>query len=198
MVYPISKLVMWPVLSLFIKKIDGLKNLPDKPFILVANHASYIDGLIMIFLTAWHRNRQLCYLATNEKFLGFFWSTIFNHFGAIRVNGSIRKALDALKQGKCIGVFPEGARTYTGEIQKVHHTGLGVLALLGKIQVVPVGLNTFSFWNRYDKTPNFKRNIIVTIGRPIKFDQKPTEQNYKRVVQQTMKEVKKLARISNA
>lgn len=197
MVYPLSKLVLWPVLSLFVRKINGLGNLPDKPFIMAANHSSYIDGVILIFLVAWHRNMQLCTFATNQKFTGPFWNWLFNHFGAIRVNGSLEKGLAALKQGKCMGIFPEGQRTYTGEVQKVTHTGLGVLALLSKMPVVPVALNTWHFWNRYQKLPNFKRNIVITIGKPIIFKEKPTKQNFKKTTKAVMNEVKRLARISN-
>lgn len=198
MVYSFSKLVFWPLLSLFIKKIEGIENLPRKPFILVANHSSYIDPVILIFLMAWHRNMQLCTFATNEKFLGPFWNMLFNHFGAIRVNGGMEKAVKALKQGKCIGLFPEGQRTYTGNVQKVTHTGLGVLALLSKAPIVPVGLNTWHFWNRYKAIPNFKRNITIQIGKPMAFKQKPTKQNFKKVTQTAMKEVKRVARISHA
>ena len=195
MVYAISKLVFWPVLSLFIRKIEGLENLPKKPFIMVANHSSYIDGVIMIFLVAWHRNLQLCAFATNQKFLGPFWNALFNHFGAIRVNGGMEKAIKALKQGKCIGLFPEGQRTYTGGVQKVTHTGLGVLALLSKAPVVPVGLNTYKFWNRKQLLPNLKTNIKIIIGKPMKFKGKISQA--KKVVKTAMKEVSRLARISN-
>jgi len=198
MVYALSKLVLWPIISLFIKKIDGLKNLPDKPFIMAANHSSYIDGVILMMMAAWHKNVQLCYFITNEKFTGAFWSAIFGHFGGIRVNGSLEKGLKALKEGKSMGIFPEGGRTYTGNMQKVTHTGLGVMALLSKAPVVPVGMNTFKFWNRYQKIPNFKSNIVVTIGKPLLFKQKTTKANYKKVTHDIMKEVKRLARISNA
>jgi 1-acyl-sn-glycerol-3-phosphate acyltransferase len=198
MVYAISKLVFWPVLSLFIKKIEGIENLPRKPFILVSNHSSYIDGVILIFLVAWHRNLQLCSFATNQKFLGPIWNALFNHFGAIRVNGAMEKAVKALKEDKCVGIFPEGQRTYTGGVQKVTHTGLGVLALLSKAPVVPVALNTWHFWNRYETLPNFKKNIKITIGTPMSFKLKATKQNFKKVNNSVMKEVKKLARISHA
>lgn len=198
MVYAISKLVFWSVISLFIKKIEGIENIPKKPFIMVANHSSYIDGVILIFLVAWHRNLQLCTFATNKKFLGPFWNTLFNHFGAIRINGAMEKGLTALKQGKCMGIFPEGQRTYTGKVQKVTHTGLGVLTLLSKKPVVPVGMNTWHFWNRYQKLPNFKSNIVIQIGKPMTFKQKPTKQNFRKATQTIMKEVTRLARISNA
>jgi 1-acyl-sn-glycerol-3-phosphate acyltransferase len=197
MVYLVSKIVLWPILSLFIKKIEGLENIPRKPFILAANHSSYIDGVILIFLVAWHRNMQLCTFATNKKFLGTFWNALFNHFGAIRVNGAMEKGVAALKEGKSMAIFPEGQRTYTGNMQKVTHTGLGVLALLSKAPVVPVALNTWHFWNRYETLPNFKKNIKITIGKPMSFKLKAAKQNFKKVNNSVMKEVKKLARISH-
>ena len=198
MVYPITKIILWPVIRLFIKKIEGLENLPNRPFILVANHESYIDGVILLMAVAWHKNKQLCYFATNEKFLGPFWNTIFNHFGAIRINGSMEKGLRALKSGRCMGIFPEGGRTYTHTLQQVKHTGLGVLALMSKAPVVPAAIHSYHFWNRHQTLPNFKRNIVVTIGKPMTFKAKPTPANVKKTIKTVWKEVKRLARISHA
>jgi len=197
MVYALSKLLFWPVLRLFVKDIKGLENLPNRPFILVANHSSYIDVVFMLFMVAWHKNRKLCTFATNEKFTGPIWSILFNHFGAIRVNGSVKKALKAYKQGSCIGLFPEGGRTLTGKVNKVTHSGLGVMALKTNALVVPVGLNTYKFWNRKQKIPNFKRNIKITIGHPKRFTYKLTKPNVRKVTTVIMKEVKRLARISH-
>lgn len=198
MVYPISKVVLWSILSLFIKKIKGLENLPNKPFIIVAHHESYIDGVILMMAVAWHKNKQLCYFTTNEKFTGPFWDILFDHFGAIRINGSMKKGIRALHAGKCIGIFPEGGRTYTHDMQPVKHTGIGVLALLTKAPVVPVGLHTYDFWNRYQLLPNFKRNIIVNIGKPMTFKAKATPANVKKTIKTIWNEVKRLARISHA
>ena len=198
MVYPIVKLILWPILNLFIKKLEGIENLPDKPFIIVANHQSYIDGAILIMAVAWHKNKQLCYFATKEEFTGPFWDSIFKYFGAIRVNGSLKKGLKALKQGKCIGIFPEGGRTHTGKIRPLKHTGLGVVALLSKAPVVPVGINTYDFWNRHQLIPTFEPNIKITIGKPMQFSGKPTPKAVKKTINLVWKEVKRLARISHA
>jgi len=198
MVYAITKLVLWPFFRLFIRQIDGVENLPNKPFILVANHESYIDGAILMTLVAWYKNKQVCYFATNKTFLGTFWNMIFNHFGAIRVNGSLEKGLNALKQGKCMGIFPEGQRTYTCKIGKIEHKGLGVLAILSKAPVVPVGMFTYKFWNRFQKWPTFNKNIKITIGKPMAFKGKVTTKSAWKTVRTIMKEVAKLARISHA
>jgi len=198
MVYPISKIVLWPVISLFIKKIEGIENLPDKPFILVSNHQSYLDPVLMIMMVAWHKKKQLCAFATKERFRGPILDALFEHFGAIRVNGSLEKGLKALKQGKCMAIFPEGGRSPTEKPQKITHTGLGVLALISKRPVVPVGIDTYHFWPRKQLLPNFKTNIVVNIGKPMKFKGKPTKPNVRKTVNILWKEVKALARISHA
>jgi 1-acyl-sn-glycerol-3-phosphate acyltransferase len=198
MVYPIAKTILWPVLTLFIKKIDGVQNIPNKPFIMVANHESYIDGVLLMMAVAWHKNKQLCFFATNEKFTGPIWNTLFNHFGAIRINGSLQKGVKAIRSGKSMGIFPEGGRTYTHKLPQIKHTGVGVLALMTKAPVVPVGIHTYGFWNRHQLLPNFKQNIIVNIGKPITFRQKPTPANVKKTIKTIWKEVRELARISHA
>jgi len=198
MVYSISKLVFWPVIAIFVRKIKGIENLPDRPFILVANHESFIDGVLLVMMIAWHKNKQLCYFATNEKFTGIFWDLLFKHYGAIRVNGSLKKGVDALSQGSCMGISPEGERTYTGKMQAIKNTGLGVLALQSKVPVVPVGLSTFNFWNRHHTFPSFKRNIVVTIGKPMTFKGKVTKPQVRKVINKVWKEVRKLARISHS
>ena len=193
MAYELSKLIIWPLLKLFIKKIEGIENLPKGPYIMAVNHSSYIDGAITLMIAAWYQNKKAYTFATNEKFKGLFWNTLIEHFGGIRVNGSLEKALKKLKQGNIMIIYPEGQRTYTGDIQKTKHTGLGVLALQSKKPIVPVYMNTFKWWNRYNLLPNFKHNIEIKIGKPLHFNLKPTPQNYKKVTQTTLKEVKKLA-----
>ena len=197
MAYPISKLILWSLISPFIKKLEGLDNLPDKPFIIAVNHQSYIDAVILLTIVALYKNKQLCFFATKEKFKGHFWSMLFDHFGAIRVNGSLKKGIRTLHHGKCLGIFPEAGRTLTGKTQAVEHKGLGVLALLTKAPVVPVGLHTFSFWNKHELIPNFRKNIIVRIGKPITFKAKATKKEVHKTIDEIWEEVKSLARISH-
>ncbi len=194
MVYPISKIILWPFFKIFIKEIKGLNNLPKGKFILAANHASLVDGPILIFLTAKYCNKKLRLISIKRAYNNWFWNCVFNHFGAIRVNGSLDKAIKAIKQGDCIGLLPEGTRSYTGKIGKVKHSGLGVLALKTKLPVVPVAMKSFDFWNRLHKFPSFKRNIKINIGKPLKFKKKFTKANTKFVINKTMSEIKRLLR----
>ncbi len=197
MVYDISKHIFWPLISLFIKRLDGLENLPKPPFIIASNHQSYIDGIILLFLCAYYKNVKLYTFATDVKFTGQIWNAIFEHFGAIRIGGSTAKGLEKLRKGQALAIFPEGERTYTGEMKTVTHYGLGVLALNSKAPIVPVGIWTYDFWNRYKKFLNFKKTIQLTIGKPMHFKLAKTQANYKKATLAAMKEVKRLARISH-
>ena len=94
-----------------------------------------------------------------------------------------------------MAIFPEGGRSLTEKPQKITHTGLGILALLSKRQVVPVGIDTYHFWPRKQLLPNFKQNIIITVGKPMKFTGKPTKKAARKVINTLWKEVTRLARI---
>ncbi|OYT32869.1 hypothetical protein DRJ22_02585 [Candidatus Woesearchaeota archaeon] len=192
MVLFVSKNLFWPLIRFFIKDLKGIDNLPDKRFILASSHSSFIDAPLLIFMVARYRNKRLRFLATKTSFTGIFWKFLFKHFGAIRVNGSVEKAVKALRKGDCVGIVPEGARSYSGRIGKATHSGLGVIALKTGLPVVPVALKTFDFWNRFHKLPSFKRNIKVNIGKPMYFKRKLTKKNARFVVSAVMKEIKRL------
>jgi len=192
MAFLISKFIVWPFLKLFIKRIEGLENIPDKPSLIVSSHSSLIDGVVLLFLLAWHKNKRARAVVTKTEFTGLFWNMIFKWAGAIRVNGSVSKAVKVLKEGGHVIIFPEGGRTYTGEVSEAKKTGAGMIALLAKVPVVPVAMNTFSWWNRYQKIPCFKRNIRIIIGKPMKFRAKPTKANAKKAVKEMMKKIKRL------
>jgi len=197
MVYPISKYVFWPFIRLFVKDIRGLENLPRPPCILVCNHESYMDGFLLMMLIARHTNKKLFMFATNEKFLWFPWNILFNHYGAIRIDHSLEKGLATLSQRNYLAIFPEAGRTPTGKIQPVKHKGLGILALLSRAPIVPIGINTYDFWNKHHYFPTFKKTIKITIGKPRMFKAKLTDKNAWNIVKTVMNEVNALARISH-
>ena len=198
MAYTISKLIFWPILSIFIKRIKGIENLPKGKFILACNHSSYADAVILMMLVAWHRNKKLRFYATNDKrWRGWWWDYWFNHYGAIRINGSIEKGIKALKKD-CVGIFPEGKMTTNGLVQGKGHTGVAVMALKTGLPIVTTGMNTFWWWNRYQKLPSLKRNIRIIITQPKRYKLKCTKKNIEKVHNETMKNIRQNAREANA
>lgn len=195
MVYPIVKYVFYPLLRIFVKEIKGLNNLPKKKhFILAANHTSYIDAPLMFFLIVWHLNKKIHFYLIKKMLNNFFWRIILEKwFGALRINGSVENAMQHVKKGCLVGIFPEGGRTRTGKLQKVTHTGLGITTLLSKYQVVPIGLiGTYKFWNPHMLFPNPLKRITINIGKPMTFRKKPSVKNARLVNKQVMKQIAKL------
>ncbi len=71
--YPIWGRIIPPVIGLWVKKINGLENIPKgKGFIVSANHASYIDHLILSSIIVTQMGEKIYYLAKKEHFQTFF------------------------------------------------------------------------------------------------------------------------------
>jgi 1-acyl-sn-glycerol-3-phosphate acyltransferase len=77
---------------------------------------------------------------------------------------SFRKALEILRAGGVLGMFPEGTRSKTGTLQR-GHPGAALLAVRGGAPVVPVGLVGTKSILRFPDL--FVRPVFeVRIGRP--------------------------------
>ncbi len=78
-------------------------------------------------------------------------------------------AFSVLKQGKVLGIFPEGTRSGDGEIHKAF-TGTAKFALTTKVPVVPVGIvGAYEVLPRQKKFPKIKKIIEIRIGEPMYF-----------------------------
>ena len=121
-------------------KIEGAERLPAQgPVILAVNHVSMWDPI----LVGCGLDRQVCYMAKEELFTVPLLGTAIKKLGAFPVKRSqsdtaaIRQALAILKEERVLGLFPEGTRSKTGEMQK----GLpGMVLLMEKANapIVPV------------------------------------------------------------
>lgn len=204
MVYPITKRIFYPLTKLWTKKINGLENIPKKEGYLVgANHASYVDHLILSSILAVHADKKIHYLAKKEHFDTFFQRTWHTHTGAIPIDrqtggkDALKEAITYLKKGKVIGIYPEGTRTLTGKLQRAK-TGIARLALAAKVPVLPVGLiGTFEIMHKGKKIPKLKR-ATVNIGKLMYFDEYYGKENNKKtlrlVTTKIMKEIAKLSK----
>jgi len=199
MVYPIAKWFVLPPVSLWIKKVTGIKNIPrDSGFIIAANHSSYLDHLLLGNVIILKFNKKLHFLAKKEHFdnpIEAFWH---RYAGAIPLdrstdgNKSMSIASSYLKKGSIIGIYPEGTRTLNGKLLKAK-TGISKLVLASKVPVVPVGIvGTFEILPKGKKVPKFKR-ASINFGAPIYFDKyysKPITKKLLRTITDTvMKEV---------
>jgi 1-acyl-sn-glycerol-3-phosphate acyltransferase len=167
-----------------IKDIKGLDNIPKNgAFIVASNHVSYLDPVIIPAILVKYFKRKVHYLAKKELFEGWIGSAFQNATGGIlldREKGgkiTLKNALNMLKRGKVIGIFPEGTRSKNGKLQK-GKTGVARLALAARVPVVPVGLRgTFALMPRGRVFPKLKKNVKVNFGKPILFKKYYGKQN---------------------
>ncbi len=178
MVYPITKRAIYLLLNPFVKKIKGIENIPkDEAFIIASNHESYIDPILMMVIMWRTANKKVHYLALAKLFRSSFRKVIWQYWlGGIpvyfdeRKEFAIKEAIDKLKEGSIVGIFPEGPKKDAKLIEG--KTGVIRIALAAKAPILPVGLkNTYQILPMEKWIPRkYKKLIKVNIGKPIYLD----------------------------
>ena len=167
MVYLSAKLTIIPFVKLYVRKINGLENLPKKTaFIAAANHTSYMDHLMIAGSIISHLDRKVHFLAKKEHFDNFLKKAWHDYAGAIpldRQKGgqeTLKWAVRALREGKIIAIHPEGTRSLTGKLQRAK-TGVARLAVMSRAPVIPIGLiGTFEILPKGKYMPKFKKAVM--------------------------------------
>lgn len=198
--FSLKKMVLPMIKLIWIKRVEGLENLPQTgPYIVVANHQSYFDFISLVAVVP----KRLTFLAAEKFYSSKFWRPIMEYTGQIKVERDVEDksqvlshALDILSQKKVLALFPQGTRSRTDEIEKTY-TGVAKLALAGKVPVVPVGIKgAFEVLPPEGKL-KFKKIIQIKIGQPMEFSRfynsEATPELYRQITNEVMVEVAKLA-----
>ena len=153
-------------------KVIGSENVPKTGGVILApNHVSYSDPPA----AGCGIRRPVHYMAKKELFetpvLGFLIKSV----GAFPVKrgtadrAALKKAIETVKNGKVICVFPEGTRSPNGNLLPAE-SGIGMIALKSKAPVVPVALiDTDRLLPAHSKCFHFAR-VRVIYGKPLTFD----------------------------
>ncbi|MFH1641665.1 MAG: lysophospholipid acyltransferase family protein [Nanoarchaeota archaeon] len=195
MVYPIARYTVAPLLRLFIRKVDGLNNLPKPPFIIAANHESFLDPFLILAVTLPLIDQKIHYLAMKGRFWNLFGDGISRHWaGCVPLDEGKQNALtelaDILSNGGIVGIFPGGPRSLDGRLTK-GKTGAVRLALETKVPIVPVGLiGTFNIAPDNTLIPR-PRRANIRFGKPIYYNTK--NPNLKNLTSDLMAKIADLA-----
>jgi 1-acyl-sn-glycerol-3-phosphate acyltransferase len=155
----------------------GIENLPSGPALIIANHQSFLDPLLI----GLPLQRPVSFLARDTLFkvplIG--WILRSTYVMPIRREAagmeSLRVSLQRLEEGYLVGVFPEGTRSHDGRLGVMKP---GVVALVRRAQVplIPVALSgTFEAMPRgaFFLRP---RPVRVVFGTPISVEELATFQ----------------------
>jgi len=203
MVYPIAKRILPGILRLWIRKVNGLENVPKKgPFIIAANHSSYMDHIVIMCTLVPYLDKKIHHLSKKEYFESLFKRLWHEHWGSVPIDRqsggkeALRWAIMALKHGKIIAIHPEGTRSLTGKLLRAK-TGVARLAFFSKAPVLPIGLiGTFEILPKGKYIPKM-RKATMNIGKPLYFNKyynkTVTKKSLREITTIIMKEIAKLS-----
>jgi 1-acyl-sn-glycerol-3-phosphate acyltransferase len=148
-------------------KVHGARHIPRSgPVILAANHIGLLDGPALLALT-----RRLTFaMVKREAFSGPVGQFLIR-IGQISLNRreidpqAIRRAVQVLRAGKVLAVFPEGVRS-GGEVAWAKG-GATYLAMVSGAPIVPVAiLGTREPGQHKNQVPRLRRPIHLVYGEP--------------------------------
>lgn len=149
-------------------RVEGKENIPKKgegPYIVCANHISAFDP-VAIAVSLQHT--QPCYLAKQELFKNRIAAWFFRNIGIIPVTrsgndvGALKTTIKQLKDGKSIGIFPQGTR-HPGVDPRTTEAkiGVGMIQSYSSADILPIYIRT------KDNTQKTFRRKTIIIGKPI-------------------------------
>ena len=120
----------------------GIHNIPDEPCIIVANHQSFIDGILISSTLRSKVSRKTYFFAKEKHWKNFIMNFLARNNNVILmdINKNLREALQklsyVLKNGKNVIIFPEGTRSKNG-MQDFKET-FAILSKELNVPIVPV------------------------------------------------------------
>ena len=169
------RMVRWP-LSVFIKTVYrstviGKENIPQEGRIILAgNHTNYFDCILIASAT----KRCVHYLAKDELMKPPL-NLIFKNLGIIPVNrrqkdkAALESAQAVLKEGKVIGIFPEGTINRTDSVIMPFKFGAVKMAYETDTRIVP-----FIITGKYKP---FKKSVKIKFFESVQVSENLEEAN---------------------
>ncbi len=186
------------LLKLFFKlynrlEVSGLENLPEPPFIIASNHASYLDGFVIASALPYSVANKTYFLGAEE----YFRNPITSTFGKLahvvpidlqrKVKESMEKTAWLLKTQRVVVIFPEGARTRDGKLLPFKK-GFAILSSALNVPVVPTTIvGTYQSMSIRDRFPK-PTKIKVIFGKPVH----PKGKSLEAIVQEVRESIKNM------
>lgn len=151
--------------ALFRVRVINADNEPtESGFMLVSNHTSGVDPVIICA----SMKQQICFMGKKELFkipvVGGFLKSLGGYpidRGGTDIS-AIKTTVNMLKEGKCIGMFPQGTRHPGVEPRGTEvKNGVSLIAARSGANILPVCIKT-----KKNKPKMFRKTYII-IGSPI-------------------------------
>jgi len=149
--------------------IVGAEKIPTEgPVILAPSHRSSWDPPYLTLLTA----RQQFYMAKEQLFKIPVFGKLCSALGAFPVRrgeadrAALRKAMDFLKNGQIVTIFPEGTRSIAGTL-KTAEKGFALIARQTGAIIVPVAVEGTQRITPKGSKILHRSRVQLTVGDPV-------------------------------
>lgn len=154
------------LLPFWVPVLEGVDNIPvDGPLILVSNHPTVLDGLVLGSVLP----RKVRFLVSTEPLkvpVVGWWLRALGFIPVGRGEGAMDRTLEALRQGDCVGFYPEADPTHSYELQPFHK-GVALVGEWTRAPVVPVTVYGSEQLCAADCKYVSGGHVWITFGKPL-------------------------------
>lgn len=161
--------------------VIGEEHVPDGPVLFIGNHRSYFDILLTYSrcrrLTGYVAKKEMLRYPLLRSWMKRLYCLFLDRENPREGLKTILEAIEYVKQGVSICIFPEGTRNEGEELSLLpFHSGSFKIAEKSGCPIVPISMNNTAeiFENHFPRIK--KTHVIIEYGQPIYMDQMEKEQ----------------------
>ncbi len=152
--------------------VIGEENIPDEPVLFIGNHRSFFDILLTYSrcrrLTGYVAKKEMEHIPLLSTWMRYLYCLFLDRENPKEGLKTILQAIDYIKKGISICIFPEGTRNKGEELSMLpFKEGAFKIATKSNCAIIPVSLNnTCSIFEK--QFPRIRKvHVVVTYGDPI-------------------------------
>ena len=152
--------------------VIGMENIPDEPVLFIGNHRSFFDILLTYSrcprLTGYVAKKEMEKIPLLSTWMRFVYCLFLDRENPKEGLKTILQAIDYVKKGISICIFPEGTRNKGEELSMLpFKEGAFKIATKTGCAIVPISMNNTAaiFENQFPKIK--KVHVVVEYGKPI-------------------------------
>lgn len=152
--------------------VIGEENIPDEPVLFIGNHRSYFDILLTYSrckrLTGYIAKKEMLKYPLLRDWMKRLYCLFLDRENMKEGLKTILQAIDYIKNGISICIFPEGTRNTGEELSMLKfHAGSFKIAEKSGCAIVPMSLNNTAsiFENQFPRIK--KTHVVLEYGKPI-------------------------------
>jgi len=172
--YVVLRLINLGARLLFRMEVKGREVLAqlEPPYLICPNHQSYIDPLLVCSVYPRSVLRNVFHVGASMYFANAAMAQLARLINVVPIDPDVqllramRAGAAGLRVGKILNIYPEGQRSFDGQLQEFKK-GAAILATELNIPIVPVGLDgAYRIWPR--KSWRFRlAKVRINFGEPI-------------------------------